>query len=231
MNQKIKVLLVEDEQMLAEILSDTLSDREFEIELAYNGEQALQKVRSEQYDCVVTDIMMPQMDGFTLVKRLRSEGFAAPILILTARSATEDVVRGFTVGANDFLKKPFVIDELIVRIKALVGRVKSEEGEDEKEYQIGQYIFSPKASKLTISSTQITLSARESAVLLRLCRNIGQTVEASTILNELWGDDTFFNLRSLNVYISRLRRHLSADQTVEIISIRSIGYKLRTNDK
>ncbi len=227
MEQKIRILLVEDERMLAEILSDTLTDRKFDITLAYDGEQALQMVRNGDFDVIVTDVMMPKIDGFTLVKRLRSEGCKAPILLLTALSATEDVVRGFEAGANDFLKKPFAIDELIVRIKALAGRTKGSIVEDEKVYTIGRYTFTPKDNLLSIAGRDTTLAARESAVLLHLCRVVGERVEASVILKELWGDDTFFNLRSLNVYISRLRHHLAADPDIEIVNIRGVGYRLK----
>ncbi len=211
--------------MLAEILSDTLGDRGFDVQLAYDGEQALQAVRTKRFDVIVTDVMMPRMDGYTLARRLRSEGCTTPILFLTARSATEDVVQGFKAGGNDFLRKPFAIDELIVRVQALAGRVNHSE-ESEAVFQIGQYQFDTRTSTLSIGGVQTTLSAREAAVLARLCRQMGETVEASGLLRELWGDDNFFNLRSLNVYISRLRRHLAADPDVEIISVRSIGYRL-----
>lgn len=223
---KIRMLLVEDEQMLAEILSDTLADRDFEVQHAPNGRQALEMIRTEQFDVVVSDVMMPEMDGFTLVKRLRNEGCTAPVLFLTARSATEDVVRGFEVGGNDFLRKPFAIDELIVRVRALVGRLNQTE---EQHFTIGRFSFDVAQKSLLIDDESITLSAREAAVLVRLCRQMGQTVEASGLLRELWGDDNFFNLRSLNVYISRLRRHLASDPAVEIISQRGVGYRLRIN--
>lgn len=225
MSNKTHILLAEDEQMLAEILSDTLGDRGFEVQLAYDGEQALQAVRAKRFDVIVTDVMMPRMDGYTLARRLRSEGCTTPILFLTARSATEDVVQGFKVGGNDFLRKPFAIDELIVRVQALAGRVNRSE-EAEVVFQIGQYQFDTNTSTLSIGGRQTTLSAREAAVLARLCRQMGEIIEASGLLRELWGDDNFFNLRSLNVYISRLRRHLAADPDVEIISVRSIGYRL-----
>lgn len=225
MSNKTRILLVEDEQMLAEILSDTLGDRGFAVQLAYDGEQALQAVRSDRFDVIVTDVMMPRMDGYTLARRLRAEGHKTPILFLTARSATEDVVRGFEVGGNDFLRKPFAIDELIVRVQALAGHVNHSE-EIELTYQIGQYQFDTKANTLSIGSIATTLSAREAAVLVRLCRQKESTVEAAGLLRELWGDDNFFNLRSLNVYISRLRRHLAADPAIEIISVRGIGYRL-----
>jgi len=225
MSNKTRILLAEDEQMLAEILSDTLGDRGFVVQLAYDGEQALQAVRSNRFDVIVTDVMMPRMDGYTLARRLRSEGCTTPILFLTARSATEDVVRGFEVGGNDFLRKPFAIDELIVRVQALAGRVNRSE-EVEPTFQIGQYQFDTKANTLSIGGVATTLSAREAAVLVRLCRQKESTVEAAGLLRELWGDDNFFNLRSLNVYISRLRRHLAADPAIEIISVRGIGYRL-----
>lgn len=225
MSNKIRILLAEDEQMLAEILSDTLTDRGFEVALAYNGEQALQMARTDHFDVIVTDVMMPRLDGFSLTRRLRSEGRNVPVLFLTARSATEDVVQGFKVGGNDFLRKPFAIDELIVRVQALAGRMEQAEDSD-TEFQIGQYRFDTRNSTLSIGGESIVLAPREAAVLLRLCRQKGVTIEAAGLLRELWGDDNFFNLRSLNVYISRLRRHFAADSDVEIISVRGIGYRL-----
>lgn len=227
MERKIEILLVEDERMLAEILCDTLSDREFEVTLAYDGKQALEMMHNRAFDIVVTDVMMPNIDGFTLVKQLRSEGYNIPILFLTARSATEDVVHGFEVGANDFLKKPFAIDELIVRVKALVGRAKGAITEELPDYKLGDFVFQTAESKLVSGSKTIILSAREREVLIRLCRKNGEVVEASALLKELWGDDTFFNLRSLNVYISRLRKHLENIKGVEIISVRGVGYRLK----
>ena len=137
MSNNIKILIVEDEQMLAEILSDTLFDRNFDVRLAYDGIQALEAVRKEPFDVIVSDIMMPNLDGYSLAKKLSSEGCSTPILFLTALSATEDVVKGFEIGGNDFLKKPFAIDELIVRIKALAGRVQIQEN-SETVYQIGR---------------------------------------------------------------------------------------------
>ena len=217
--------------MLAEILSDTLSDRGFEVQLAADGEEALARLHESPFDVVVTDVMMPRMDGFTLVKRLRSEGYRMPVLFLTARSATEDVVSGFESGGNDFLRKPFAIDELIVRVRALVGRVAIEEETPEGPYRLGSLLFYGEQHRLeSLEGRKITLSAREGEVLVRLCRKMNRTVEASAILRELWGDDNFFNLRSLNVYISRLRRRLAEDPSVEIISIRGVGYRLTTHE-
>ena len=226
MSNKIKILIAEDEQMLAEILSDTLSDRDFDVHLAYDGIQALDMVRKDTFDVIVSDIMMPNLEGYSLAKKLRSEGYNTPILFLTALSATEDVVKGFETGANDFLKKPFAIDELIVRIKALAGRLQTRESA-ETVYTIGRYEFIPASKILRMDNCETILPARESEVLLRLCRDAGKTVNTSALLKELWGDDNYFNLRSLNVYITRLRNHFKADSSVKIESVRGIGYKLK----
>ena len=226
MNNRIKILIVEDEKMLAEILSDTLSDRNFDVRLAYDGIHALEVIKQEPFDVIVSDVMMPNLDGYSLAKKLRNEGCNTPILFLTALSATEDVVKGFETGGNDFLKKPFAIDELIVRVKALAGRAEVMDAQ-ETSYVIGEYEFNPSSKELTIRGEQTTLAAREAAVLVRLCRRRGHVVEASELLKELWGDDNYFNLRSLNVYITRLRNHLKADPTVEIESVRGVGYLLK----
>ena len=226
MNNRIKILIVEDEKMLAEILSDTLSDRNFDVRLAYDGIHALEAIKKEPFDVIVSDVMMPNLDGYSLAKKLRNEGVNTPILFLTALSATEDVVKGFETGGNDFLKKPFAIDELIVRVKALAGRAEVMDAQ-ETSYVIGEYEFNPSSKELTIRGEQTTLAAREAAVLVRLCRRRGRVVEASELLKELWGDDNYFNLRSLNVYITRLRNHLKADPTVEIESVRGVGYLLK----
>lgn len=212
--------------MLAEILSDTLSDRNFDVRLAYDGLHALEAIKKEPFDVIVSDVMMPNLDGYSLAKKLRNEGFNTPILFLTALSATEDVVKGFETGGNDFLKKPFAIDELIVRVKALAGRAEVMDAQ-ETSYVIGEYEFNPSSKELTIRGEQTTLAAREAAVLVRLCRRRGHVIEASELLKELWGDDNYFNLRSLNVYITRLRNHLKADPTVEIESVRGVGYLLK----
>lgn len=225
MAERIRLLMVEDERMLAEILADTLADRGFDVRLAGDGAEALQLCRREKFDAVVTDVMMPRMDGYTLVRSLRAEGCVAPVLFLTARSATEDVVRGFESGGNDFLRKPFAIDELIVRVRALLGRVAGTAVQT--RFTIGRYEFDAGSGQLCLGGVCTTLSARECEVLVRLCRRMGETVVAAGLLREVWGDDSFFNLRSLNVFISRLRRRLAGDPSVEIVSIRGVGYRLR----
>ena len=236
MEKRYKILLAEDERMLAEILSDTLNDKQFDVDLAYDGRQALKMASEKGYDVIVTDIMMPQLDGFSFIKQIRQNGCSTPVLFLTARTATEDVVKGFDIGGNDYLRKPFAIDELIARIKALAKHrdanassnpdcpAKYDYGSNSVIYQLGKYLFSPKDCSLSEELRQqtIKLAARECAVLHTLCRQMNVTVESSELLKEHWGDDNFFNLRSLNVYITRLRNHLKDEPSVKIISVRGI---------
>ena len=240
MEKRYKILLAEDERMLAEILSDTLSDKDFDVDLAYDGKQALNMASEKSYDVIVTDIMMPQLDGFSFIKQIRQKRNSTPVLFLTARTATDDVVKGFDIGGNDYLRKPFAIDELIARIKALAQR-NGDTGYacwgssptnsytyDSVIYPLGKYHVSPRECSLTedIQQQSIKLAARESAVLQTLCSQMNMTVESSELLKEHWGDDNFFNLRSLNVYITRLRNHLKDEPSVKIISVRGVGYRL-----
>lgn len=226
----IKLLLIEDERTLAGIIRDTLNDNGFSVDLAYDGVQGLERYHALQPDIIVTDIMMPHLDGFTLVEQLRKNGCTTPILFLSARSAPDDVVQGFETGGNDYLRKPFALSELIVRIKSLLGRCSPQNAATQEQYlwEIGKYTFNSNRHLLCLNGTSTSqeLAARESEVLLYLCRHQGQIVEHKTILRTLWGDDNFFNGRSLNVYISKLRHKLSADPSLSIINIRGTGYKL-----
>ncbi len=259
MEREYKILLVEDERMLAEILGDTLNDKHFDVDLAYNGKEALQMLSERCYDVIVTDVMMPHLDGFSFVKQIRHNGNTVPVLFLTARTATEDVVKGFDIGGNDYLRKPFAIDELIARIRALAQRHegigttgKSSPSKygyiyDSATYRLGKYSFSPKectlielpakqasgekmdclgSSTSCMNRRTIKLAARESAVLQELCKNMNMVVESSQLLMRHWGNDNFFSLRSLNVYITRLRNHFKDEPAVKIISIRGVGYRL-----
>ena len=226
---EIKVLLAEDEQTLALIIKDTLEAQGFIIETASNGEEGLQKFFMDKPDVLVADVMMPKMDGFEMVKRIRQSDKHTPVLFLTARSAINDVVEGFELGANDYLKKPFGMQELIVRIKALAGRLmmQTEEKEQKAEWiEISQYRFNPTLQRLEYAGIETELSHRESEILRRLCENRNQVVNTQNILLELWGDDSFFNNKSLHVFITKLRHKLSKDSQIRIVNVRGIGYKL-----
>lgn len=227
MSHKIKVLLVEDEQTLAMIVKDTLDDEGFDVILAEDGQKGLKLFFEKKPNIVVADVMMPHLDGFEMVTKIRQSDKAIPILFLTARSAIKDVVEGFEIGANDYLKKPFNMQELIVRIKALLGRMQlKEEVVNSSVFKIGDYTFNSTTQILTYADRQEELSHRESEILKRLCLNLNNVVETRNILLELWGDDSFFNTKSLHVFITKLRRKFTDDERIKIINVRSIGYKL-----
>lgn len=229
---KISVLLVEDEQSLAMILRDTLNAQGFNMTVAGDGEEGLRLFEELQPDVLVADVMMPKMDGFEMVRRIRQHDKLTPVLFLTARSATDDVVHGFDLGANDYLRKPFAIQELIVRLRNLAGMKAQEamaDSTDEprpKVETIGSYLFNPTTQILTYQGRDVELSHRESEILRRLCTKRNGVVETKDILIDLWGDDTFFNSRSLQVFITKLRHRLSKDEHVRIVNVRGIGYKL-----
>lgn len=224
---KVKILLVEDEQSLAMILRDTLNAQGFSVETAKDGEEGLAKFFDIRPDVLVADIMMPRMDGFEMVRRIRKSDNRTPVLFLTARSATDDVVEGFDVGANDYLRKPFAIQELIARLRNLYGMVeKPSASQVSLTVKIGDYIFNPIGQTLSLAGETVELSNRESEILRRLVDNRNGVVSSRDILIDLWGDDTFFNSRSLQVFITKLRHRLSSDPNVRLINVRGIGYKL-----
>lgn len=225
MTDKITVLLVEDEQTLTLIIKNTLEDCGFIIHTAPNGEEGLKLFYQLQPDILVADVMMPRMDGFEMVRRLRESNRQTPVLFLSARSSVNDVVEGFELGANDYLKKPFGMQELIVRIKALAGKAQTEQLTATR-FDIGKYSFDSVAQTLLFAGISEELSHRESEILKRLCENRNNVVHAQTVLLELWGDDSFFNNRSLHVFITKLRHKLSKDDTIRIVNVRGIGYKL-----
>jgi len=220
------VLFVEDEIFLAQIVKDSLEVRGFQVVHATDGLAGWHLFEMQLPDVVVLDVMMPQLDGFTLAERIRAQGSDVPIIFLTARSQTVDVVKGFETGGNDYLKKPFSMDELIVRIKALLNRRIGAERTEPEQYTLGRYLFDCSKQKLSCNGYETVLSYRESELLKRLYRQRNQVLERSAVLLELWGDDSFFNGRSLDVFITKLRRYLKDDPTVQIVNIRGIGYKL-----
>jgi DNA-binding response OmpR family regulator len=226
-----KVLLIEDEWQLGQIVKDSLEMRGFEMLYAADGKEGLRLYEEHKPDVVVLDIMMPNMDGFTVTTEIRKQDKTTPIIFLTAKSQTTDVVKGFELGGNDYLKKPFSMDELIVRIKALLQRFKeapasaaSAAGAD--VIPIGQYVFNYTKQTLTRNNNTEFLSHREAEILRRLSENLNQVMERKTVLLDLWGDDSFFNARSMDVFITKLRRYLKDDPRVQIVNIRGVGYKL-----
>jgi DNA-binding response OmpR family regulator len=224
MKTKIKVLLAEDEPALALIIKESLETRDFTVTHCKNGQEALDAFVLEKPDILVLDVMMPIKDGFSLAKDIRKIDKKVPIIFLTSKSQTQDVVEGFTLGGNDYLKKPFSMEELIVRIHSLLGRITSEKNDE--QIAIGNYIFNAIKQTLSHNNTIETLTYRETALLQLLLQNKNEIIDRSLILKKIWGDDDFFNGRSMDVFITKLRKKLSLDATIQIINIRSQGYKL-----
>ena len=221
---KAKVLYVEDELFLAKIVSETLQTRGYDVILESDGGKALDQFNKEKPDVCVLDIMLPNKDGFAIADEIRDKDSQIPIIFLSAKSQTNDVVNGFRTGANDYIRKPFSIEELIVRIENVL-RHKTIAAEEVEEVQIGAYTFNLKRQTLNHANEQRKLSYRESELLKLLYENRDKIVERSEILTLLWGSDSFFNSRNLDVYITKLRGYLKHDPSIEIITIKGIGYR------
>ena len=222
-----RVLFVEDEADLTLIVADTLRGLGYDVVIAADGVEGLDKYRSEGADIIVADVMMPRMDGFTMAKGIRKMSPAVPLLFLTAKSTIEDVEEGFEIGANDYLKKPFELRELTVRIKSLLKRYGVNRQEDVK-YQIGAYSFNVTTQALSYEDKSTELSHFEAKILERLAANIGKTVDASELMIDVWQRDDPSNRNSLHGYIHKLRRALRHDPNISIINQRGFGYMLTT---
>ena len=220
-----KILFVEDEEDLTLIVADTLRGEGYEVVTAVDGEDGLEKFKTEAADIVVADVMMPKMDGFTMAKEIRKLSPTVPLLFLTAKSTIDDVEHGFEIGANDYLKKPFELRELIVRIKALLRRYGDNRTED-IQFAIGDYTFNVTTQTLSFGDKETELSHFEAKILERLATNIGKTVDASELMIAVWQRDEQSNRNSLHGYIHKLRRALRHDPTISIINQRGFGYML-----
>lgn len=231
--EKIKVLLVEDEQSLAMIMKDTMEPTGMSVTLAADGEEGLRAFFADKPDVLVTDVMMPRMDGFEMVRRIREQDKLTPVLFLTARSSVNDVVNGFKMGGDDYLKKPFSLQEFMARVSRLAERQQlyrqssSSEPEDDDHWTgIGTYRLNPVTQQLAWQEHVEELSHREAELLRMLAEHVNDVVESHDILLALWGDDTLFNGRSLQVFITKLRHRLEHDPQLRIVNVRGIGYKL-----
>ena len=224
-----KILLVEDEADLALIVADTLRGQGYEVLTAGNGIDGLDKFKTCGADIVVADVMMPEMDGFTMARAIRKTSPTVPLLFLTAKSTIDDVEKGFEIGANDYLKKPFELRELIVRIKALLRRNSAGRAGDTK-FAIGAYVFNVSTQILSFGGKEVELSHFESKILERLAANIGKTVDASELMIAVWQRDDLSNRNSLHGYIHKLRRALRHDPSIAIVNQRGFGYMLTLRD-
>ena len=222
---KTTILLAEDEPALGQIIKESLETRNFNVLLCDNGETALETYQTKRPELLVLDVMMPKKDGFTLAKDVRAIDETIPIIFLTAKSQTQDVVEGFSIGGNDYLKKPFSMEELIVRINNLLNRTTLQKTSE--ILQLGNYTFDfPKQTLQFEDDDHIQLTHRESHLLFHLVKNKNKVLDRSLILNKLWGNDDFFNARSMDVFITKLRKKLSKDNSIQILNVRGFGYKL-----
>lgn len=220
-----KILLAEDEPALGLIIKESLETRNFKVLLCENGEIALKTYQTNTPELLVLDVMMPKKDGFTLAKEIREIDETIPIIFLTAKSQTQDIVEGFSIGGNDYLKKPFSMEELIVRMNNLLNRTKEQKHAEILE--IGAYNFNfPKQILKYKNEEKTPLTHREAHLLFHLTKNKNSVLDRSLILNKLWGSDDFFNARSMDVFITKLRKKLKQDANIEIINVRGFGYKL-----
>ncbi len=221
---KISVLLAEDESSLATIVKESMETRNFEVLVCPTGKRAMECYKEKKFDVLVLDVMMPEKDGFTLTREIRKENKDIPIIMLTSKSQTADVVHGFKCGANDYLKKPFSVEELIVRIESLLGRQYQHSAP--KTFLVGNYEFDFDKQTLQYENQTDDLTFMEARLLLMLLENKNEITDRSDILKNIWGNDTFFNGRSLDVFITKIRKKLSADPNVRIINRRGHGYKI-----
>lgn len=219
------ILLAEDEASLGMIVKESLESRDFKVVHCIDGKVALQQYQKVAPDLLILDVMMPKMDGFSLAKAIREVDAHIPIIFLTAKSQPKDVVEGFDSGGNDYVKKPFSIEELIVRINHLLQRKKLQVSTS--EIVLGNYTFHFKKQTLQYKNEEsINLTHREAHLLYHLNNNKNEVLDRSLILNKLWNNDDFFSARSMDVFISKLRKKLKQDERIQIINVRGFGYKL-----
>lgn len=221
----MNILLVEDEVSLAMIVKDALEEEGYEVAIARDGLEGLEQYFKEHPALIIADVMMPEVDGFEMVRRIRRMDKEVPVLFLSARSSVDDIVFGFGLGANDYLRKPFNLRELIARVKALTVKSQSEPVAV-IYHELGLYTFYPSTQTLQIGGEEIELSFRESELLRLLCESGTLPVDTKDILLQLWGNDSFYNTRSLHVFITKLRHKLEKDPRIKILNVRGIGYKL-----
>ena len=221
---QVKILYVEDEPFLGRIVKESLETREFLVKMVVDGKEVVSEFTSFNPDICVLDIMLPGKDGYAIAKEIRQISPATPIIFVTAKIQTEDLIKGFESGGNDYIRKPFSLEELIVRINNLLQLSHAPRSGVKESIRIGKYEFNIQRYELKINGTTRKLSHRESTLLQLLSENKNSTLLRKDILLKLWGDDSFFNSRNLDVYITKLRDYLKDDSNIEIITIKGVGY-------
>ena len=221
-----KILLAEDDENLGVMLNNYLKAKSYEVDLFEDGEKAFDGFRKADYDLCILDVMMPLKDGFTLAQEIRTINKTVPIIFLTARSMKDDVLEGFKIGADDYITKPFVMDELLFRIEAILRRVRTDEPFVSQIYTLGKYAFDTQKQTLQSDDASHKLTTKESELLSLLCNNSNQVLERNYALKTIWEDDNYFNARSMDVYITKLRKYFKDEPEVEILNVHGRGFKL-----
>ncbi len=228
--EKVKVLLVEDDPNLGSLLKEYLEAKEYSTILAVNGKQGYDVFSKDKFNICILDVMMPLKDGFTLAKEIRAIDPNVPIVFLTAKSMKEDTMEGFNAGADDYITKPFSMEELLVRIKAILRRTEYKPSlqSEQSEFKIGKYKFDYKHQTLQLDGSQQKLTTKEADLLKLLCLNANDILDRNFALKSIWHDDNYFSGRSMDVYIAKLRKYLKEDNSVELINVHGKGFKLLT---
>lgn len=229
-SRKARILLVEDDTNLGFIIAEQLKMEGYQVVLCTNGNDGQVRFTEEHFHMCIFDVMMPKKDGFTLARDIRAINQDVPILFLTAKSLTEDKVEGFKAGADDYLTKPFAFDELAMRVKALLKRVNIVDEPESKKISIGSYAFDTENYTLVHPDFQKTLTKKEAMVLKLLCQFKNNVVSRETILTAVWGQDDYFAGRSMDVFITKLRKYLGCDPKISIQNIHGIGFKLEVSE-
>ncbi|MEZ3518332.1 MAG: response regulator transcription factor [Muribaculaceae bacterium] len=227
MDNKLKILLCEDDENLGMLLREFLQAKGYNVDLCNDGDKGYKAFLKNKYDLCVLDVMMPKKDGFTLAQEIRNVNREVPIIFLTAKSIKEDLLEGFKIGADDYITKPFSMEELVARINAILRRVRG--ARDNKEitlYKLGKFTFDTQKMVLIADDSTTKLTTKESELLTLLCEHLNDVLERNYALKTIWVDDNYFNARSMDVYITKLRKLLKGDPDIEIINIHGKGYKL-----
>ncbi|HLA59632.1 MAG TPA: response regulator transcription factor [Puia sp.] len=229
MNTKSKVLLAEDDLSLGYVIKDNLVDAGYEVVLCADGQSAIDKFTKENFDICLLDVMMPNKDGFAVAKKIRQQTDQVPILFITAKSLEEDRIHGFEVGADDYITKPFSMQELLLRIDVFLRRTKKMYSEKAVSFQIGKMNFSFNDLKLSIGGTAYNMTQKEAELLLFLCEHPNRILKREEVLLNVWGKDDYFLGRSMDVFITKLRKYFRSDATVQIETIHGMGFRLNAS--
>ena len=230
MDEKLKILLCEDDENLGMLLREYLQAKGYQAVLCQDGEVGYREFAKGKFDIAVLDVMMPKKDGFTLAQEIRQANTEIPIIFLTARALKDDILEGFKIGADDYITKPFYMEELVLRIEAILRRVHGKKAKDATVFRIGRFVFDAQKQLLTIGEKQTKLTTKENELLALLCAHSNEILQRDFALKTIWIDDNYFNARSMDVYITKLRKHLKDDDQIEIINIHGKGYKLIVPD-